>query len=203
MKFVNIYTGEQKDPTYMAVNPSAMVPTVGGHGLWTPPRPPLSVRVLQVPSLMIDGHVSGGSIEGEGGGSLCVCVCVQALRQSTAIIEYLEDTRPSAPKLLPNDPHKRAAVSRHISRSHTHTHTPQCLSVCAVQVREIAEIVACDIQPIQNLRVSAMVADFCQKYQPTITGEHSVTHSTKTHRQPAPLSLSLALSVCVCVCVRR
>mmetsp|Transcript_1591 Transcript_1591/g.4335 ORF Transcript_1591/g.4335 Transcript_1591/m.4335 type:complete len:190 (-) Transcript_1591:551-1120(-) len=103
MKFVNIYTGEQKDPTYMAVNPSAMVP-----------------------SLMIDGHM---------------------LRQSTAIIEYLEDTRPSAPKLLPNDPHKRAAV------------------------REIAEIVACDIQPIQNLRVSAMVADFCQKYQPTITDD--------------------------------
>mmetsp|Transcript_1588 Transcript_1588/g.4326 ORF Transcript_1588/g.4326 Transcript_1588/m.4326 type:complete len:170 (-) Transcript_1588:63-572(-) len=118
MKFVNIYTGEQKDPTYMAVNPSAMVP-----------------------SLMIDGHM---------------------LRQSTAIIEYLEDTRPSAPKLLPNDPHKRAAV------------------------REIAEIVACDIQPIQNLRVSAMVADFCQKYQPTITARrvcgrgahHTTPHDT-------------------------
>ncbi|CEM18600.1 unnamed protein product [Vitrella brassicaformis CCMP3155] len=53
-------------------------------------------------------------------------------------------------------------------------------------LREIAEVVACDIQPIQNLRVSAMVADFCQKYQPTITARrvcgrgahHTTPHDT-------------------------
>lgn len=50
------------------------------------------------------------------------------LTQSLAIIEYLEETRPK-PALLPTDPASRA------------------------RVRGLADIVACDIHPIDNLRV--------------------------------------------------
>jgi len=52
----------------------------------------------------------------------------QILIQSLAIIEYLDETRPEPP-LLPRDPAGRA------------------------RVRALAEIVACDIHPINNLRV--------------------------------------------------
>jgi maleylacetoacetate isomerase len=52
----------------------------------------------------------------------------QRLIQSLAIIEYLDETRPEPP-LLPKDPAERA------------------------RVRALAEIVACDIHPINNLRV--------------------------------------------------
>ena len=58
-----------------------------------------------VPALQIDGHVLG---------------------QSIAIIEYLEDTRPTH-SLLPKDPFLRA------------------------RVRQIANIIAADTQPFQNL----------------------------------------------------
>lgn len=50
------------------------------------------------------------------------------LTQSLAIIEWLEETRP-APPLLPADPWGRA------------------------RVRALAQIIACDVHPIQNLRV--------------------------------------------------
>uniref|UniRef100_A0A2D4FKU2 maleylacetoacetate isomerase n=2 Tax=Micrurus corallinus TaxID=54390 RepID=A0A2D4FKU2_MICCO len=50
------------------------------------------------------------------------------LSQSLAIIEYLEDSRP-LPRLLPQDPKKRAAV------------------------RMISNHIACGIQPLQNLAV--------------------------------------------------
>jgi maleylacetoacetate isomerase len=50
------------------------------------------------------------------------------LTQSLSIIEYLDETRP-APPLLPTDPVGRA------------------------RVRSLAEVVACDIHPIDNLRV--------------------------------------------------
>ncbi len=50
------------------------------------------------------------------------------LTQSLAIIEYLEETRP-APPLLPRDAHERAYV------------------------RSIALAIACDIHPLNNLRV--------------------------------------------------
>jgi maleylacetoacetate isomerase len=50
------------------------------------------------------------------------------LIQSMAIIEYLDETRP-APPLMPSDPAGRA------------------------RVRALADIVACDIHPINNLRV--------------------------------------------------
>lgn len=50
------------------------------------------------------------------------------LTQSLAIVEWLEETQPG-PKLLPADPWGRA------------------------RVRSLAQIVACDIHPIQNLRV--------------------------------------------------
>jgi len=64
----------------------------------------------QVPALVIDGH---------------------NLTQSTAIIEYLEETVPNPP-LLPRDPYKRA------------------------KVREIVECIAQGIQPLQNLQVLLM-----------------------------------------------
>ena len=52
----------------------------------------------------------------------------QLLTQSLAIIEYLEETRPQ-PALLPKDPAKRA------------------------RVRSLALLVACEIHPLNNLRV--------------------------------------------------
>ena len=52
----------------------------------------------------------------------------QVITQSLAIIEYVDETRP-APPLLPNDPLGRA------------------------RVRAIAQSIACDIHPINNLRV--------------------------------------------------
>ena len=52
----------------------------------------------------------------------------QVLTQSLAILEWIEETHPELP-LLPDDPVKRA------------------------KVRAIAEIIACDIHPIQNLKI--------------------------------------------------
>ncbi len=66
----------------------------------------------EVPALVIDGHT---------------------LTQSTAIIEYLEETRPT-PRLLPSEPVSRA------------------------RVREVCNLIANDIQPVQNLRVLKAVA---------------------------------------------
>jgi maleylacetoacetate isomerase len=66
-----------------------------------------------VPALVIDGRT---------------------LTQSTAIVEYLEDTRPGPRPLFPADPYLRA------------------------KVREICCIIACDIQPVQNLKVLKGVA---------------------------------------------
>ena len=51
------------------------------------------------------------------------------ISQSIAIMEYLEESFPSSPHLLPEQPYLRA------------------------KVREIVGIIACDIQPLQNLRV--------------------------------------------------
>ena len=51
-----------------------------------------------------------------------------ALRQSLAIIEYLEETHPE-PRLLPQDPVERA------------------------HVRAMAQLIACDVHPLNNLRV--------------------------------------------------
>ena len=50
------------------------------------------------------------------------------LSQSLAIIEWLDETQPG-PRLLPTDPNLRA------------------------QVRAFAQVIACDIHPLQNLRV--------------------------------------------------
>jgi maleylacetoacetate isomerase len=55
------------------------------------------------------------------------------LSQSLAIIEYLEETHP-APALLPRDPASRA------------------------RVRSLAQAIACDIHPIDNLRVLRYLA---------------------------------------------
>jgi len=56
------------------------------------------------------------------------------LTQSLAIVEYLEEAHPEVP-LLPKDPIARA------------------------QVRSLAQMVACDIQPLQNLRVLSKVSN--------------------------------------------
>jgi len=65
-----------------------------------------------VPTLIIDGN---------------------ALAQSLAILEYLEETRPEIP-LLPKDPAQRA------------------------KVREIMQAIGSDIQPVVNLRVVTRIA---------------------------------------------
>jgi maleylacetoacetate isomerase len=59
----------------------------------------------KVPSLKIDGNI---------------------LSQTVAIIEYLEETRPEPPRLLPANPYERSLV------------------------RQIMQIIASDIQPLQN-----------------------------------------------------
>ena len=60
----------------------------------------------------------------------------QALTQSLAIIEWLDETYPE-PRLLPTDPHGRALV------------------------RAMAQIVCCDVHPLNNLRVlDALRGDF-------------------------------------------
>lgn len=67
-----------------------------------------------VPSLYIDGHL---------------------LSESMAIVEYLEETRPDARKLMPKDPFQRALV------------------------RKICEHMNSGIQPLQNLRVINKIAE--------------------------------------------
>ena len=79
--------GEQCAPTYLAINPQGLVPT----------------------------------LEGDDGA---------ALTQSLAIIEWLDETHPNPP-LLPKDPLRRA------------------------RVRAFALAIACDIHPVQNLKVLA------------------------------------------------
>lgn len=49
--------------------------------------------------------------------------------QSMAIMEYLDETRPETPRLLPDDPKGRA------------------------RVRALSQAIACDIHPLNNLRV--------------------------------------------------
>ena len=58
----------------------------------------------------------------------------QVITQSLAIIEYLEGLVPE-PALLPSDPVKRA------------------------QVRSLAQIIACDVHPVQNLKILARVRE--------------------------------------------
>ena len=72
------------------------------------------------------------------------------LQQSLAICEYLDEVQPDPP-LLPGDPLQRA------------------------RIRALAQMVACDIHPVNNLRIL--------KY---LTGELGVTWEghTSEHRQP-------------------
>lgn len=89
---IDLRTGVQRDPAWMARNPQGMVPALEADGL--------------------------------------------ILTQSPAILEWLEETRPEPP-LLPREPGDRAAV------------------------RAMAAIVACDVHPLNNLRVlTALRTDF-------------------------------------------
>ncbi|MBV8492665.1 MAG: maleylacetoacetate isomerase [Alphaproteobacteria bacterium] len=82
--FVHLRRGDQRQPSYLGINPQGLVP-----------------------ALKTDGTV---------------------LLQSIPIIEYLDEAHP-LPPLLPKDPEGRA------------------------RVRALAAIVACDIHPLNNLRV--------------------------------------------------
>jgi maleylpyruvate isomerase len=89
---IDLRTGAQRDPAWMARNPQGMVPALEADGL--------------------------------------------ILTQSPAILEWLEETRPEPP-LLPRETQDRAAV------------------------RAMAAIVACDVHPLNNLRVlTALRTDF-------------------------------------------
>lgn len=57
----------------------------------------------------------------------------QLIRQSVAILEYFEEAHPQLPRLLPNNPAQRA------------------------QVRDLVNVVACDIQPVTNLKILVKV----------------------------------------------
>lgn len=83
-----------------------------------------------VPSLAIDGHV---------------------LAQSIAILEYLEESRPELPSLLPRDLFARAAVRAIVRRRIRGEHL----------VDKFAQVntIAADTQPVQNLRVLNKVAE--------------------------------------------
>jgi maleylacetoacetate isomerase len=85
--------GEQKKPSYAAINPQALVP-----------------------ALEVSNH-DGDNSEN-----------METLTQSLAIIEWLDEVYPE-PRLLPGNPLLRA------------------------QIRAFAEVIACDIHPLQNLRV--------------------------------------------------
>lgn len=58
----------------------------------------------------------------------------RVLSQSLAIIEYLDDLYPE-PALLPTDPFERA------------------------KVRSLAQVIACDVHPVQNLKILARVKE--------------------------------------------
>jgi maleylacetoacetate isomerase len=77
---------------------------------------------------------------------------VGALTQSLAILEWLDETQ-AGPKLLPGDPWGRA------------------------RVRALAQVVACDIHPIQNLRVLQYLKRELGQDQPAIDAwvQHWVT----------------------------
>uniref|UniRef100_A0A8C4XD58 maleylacetoacetate isomerase n=1 Tax=Erpetoichthys calabaricus TaxID=27687 RepID=A0A8C4XD58_ERPCA len=64
-----------------------------------------------------------------------VCIDGITISQSLAIIQYIEETRPSGPHLLPQDPKKRA------------------------QVRVICDLITSGIQPLQNLHVLQKVGE--------------------------------------------
>jgi maleylpyruvate isomerase len=83
--------GEQRAPSYLAINPQGLVP----------------------------------ALEDDTG---------EVLTQSLAIIEWLDETHPEPP-LLPKDPMARA------------------------KVRAFAEVLACDVHPVQNLKVLARLRE--------------------------------------------
>ncbi|XP_070234555.1 maleylacetoacetate isomerase isoform X3 [Bos mutus] len=102
----------------------------------------------QVPALKIDGITIG---------------------QSLAIIEYLEETRPT-PRLLPRDPKKRA------------------------QVRMVSDLIASGIQPLQNLSVLKQVG---QENQLT-WAQQAITSGFNGSRWTSPPTLPSATSTSHC-----
>ncbi|KAJ2508006.1 Glutathione S-transferase zeta-1 [Coemansia sp. RSA 2049] len=80
-------------------------------------------------NLLLDEQMSEEYTAMNPGGTVpCMVIDGHTICQSTAILEYLEETRPQAP-LLPRDPASRAAV------------------------RAIVDVICSGIQPLQNLSV--------------------------------------------------
>ena len=97
---VHLVKGEQRSEDYKALNPGALVTPRVAREHRRSPSATSSMRV-QVPTLEIDGQtlcqVHAMHCE------MCVCVRQICMRQSVAILDYLEDTRPDPP-LYPRAP---------------------------------------------------------------------------------------------------
>ena len=93
----------------------------------------------------------------------------QPIAQSLAILEYLEETRPQ-PALLPAEP------------------------VLKAKVRAVAQAVACDIHPVQNLKVLQRLRDFglsedvVQAWAATVIKEGLDAVDTLLADQPGPFA---------------
>jgi maleylacetoacetate isomerase len=108
------------------------------HSMWratAPYRVRIGLNLKGLPFDYVAVDLVGGEQSGEGyrgvnrqGLVPALDIGDHVLTQSLAILEWLEETHP-APALLPTDPIDRATV------------------------RAMAEIVACDIHPLNNLRV--------------------------------------------------
>jgi glutathione S-transferase len=122
--------GEQYKDDYVKLNPSKEVPT-----------------------LEIDGHAIGFVFlfcEYLENGFVSTQYMLRR-RQSVAILEYLEETRPEH-ALLPKDPVARCVCFDVVINSLLLDFC-KLQSNCSATVRQLVNIIASDTQPVQNLRV--------------------------------------------------
>ena len=103
------------------------------------------LEATQIPLSLLKGEQRGADYLARNPQGLVPALDIGSavLGQSLAIIEYLEELRPQ-PALLPRDPVARA------------------------QVRAMAQVVACDIHPINNLRVLKYLKEPLGQPQPVI-----------------------------------
>ncbi|KAI1619546.1 maleylacetoacetate isomerase [Exophiala viscosa] len=86
---------------------------------------------------------------------------VAKIRQSIAILEYFEESRPELPRLLP----------------------PPENSASRAKVRELVDIVSCDIQPVTNLRVLTFVKQL--NVEAKVWQQHFMTLGFRAYEQLA------------------